>query len=106
MDAINLAELRLWLNRSRRKDWSIQTTRYDPNNGGPRRTDLVTSPGHRIQIGLCQSRKEGWRAWLSVQADQPGTRNKGPYYLSISGDTAADACRNAIEDAKASGLIP
>ena len=103
MNTLDLAELRLFLNRTGRRDWHIQTMSYIPGSGAPRPTELVLSPGHKIQIGLRQTRELYWRSWLSVIANNP--RNPSTDFFS-SGDSPADACRNAIAEAEQNGVMP
>ena len=98
MNAYELAELRLWLNKTGRKNWNI--TKLPPTWDNFNYTDQATSPD-RIQINL-RSDGRHWRAWLSISRNNPGYPSDDVF---TSGETPADACRNAIAEAELSSLL-
>ena len=94
MNLIELAELRLWLNRNDRRDWLIRPIA----EGEPQRRSatIVSSPDDHIRIGLYKSNAQ-WVASLLMPYD-PSNRTYAytSQSVAIRDDTPATAVRKII----------
>ena len=86
MNTLDLAELRVWLNQTGRRDWSITPTAL------PSYT-IISNPSHKMMILLVRMSNSQWRAELY---NRKTTKNGS--HIRTSGPNAVTTCQYALKN--------
>ena len=96
MNVIQLAELRAWLNRTRRQDWRIIPNRYPELKGDE--TYIIHSGNGAIRIHLTRHGTE----WQANAVLNPNSVSGGTTLPRVHGKQPTEACQQAMNTAAAS----